>query len=484
MKYDSIYKPHPAQLVIHKDKHRFRTLVCGRRFGKTTLSVNELIVRALKEKAQFPFWYGAPTYKQAKQIAWQMLKKFAKPPLRNPKKDNETELSIQLYNGNKIALKGLDNAISLEGVGLSYFVGDEISAARNWDECWQSSLRPMLMDTGAGALFISKPRGYNHFHTLAKRGDHNNIIEGEPLTPVKLDPDYITYRFTTYDNPHIPREEIEKTKEESTEGYFDQEVLAKFTRFTGLVYKEFDRNIHVIDPFDIPESWQIFAGVDFGTRHPTVFLWVAVDNDGNWFIIDEYFESTKTIDYHAGVIKSNIYFDRVLYAYADPSGAQWIDEFRDRGVYMTKAVKETGTQQNHWVRLGIEKIAEALKVMPGHFVPHIQKMYPTKYGEAGVYRMPRLYVFSKCVNTIREFENYKWKQKRTTIQSQDATEPDMPEKVFDDCLDSLRYFAVSQGVSQADNLITKEQSQPMTQSAQARSNENIIPNDGGMEDLF
>jgi hypothetical protein len=72
IEYDSIYQPFEQQLEVHKDRHRFRVLVCGRRFGKTTLAVNELIVNALKNQQSIN-WYVAPTYRQAKQIAWQML---------------------------------------------------------------------------------------------------------------------------------------------------------------------------------------------------------------------------------------------------------------------------------------------------------------------------------------------------------------------------------------------------------------------------
>lgn len=441
MKYEEItgYNPHPAQLVIHQDKHRFKTLVCGRRFGKTIMSINELLIRGLKEPSRFPFWYAAPTYKQAKQIAWQLLKQYAKPPIRNPKYDNEVELSIRLCNGNTISLKGLDNPVSLEGVGLGYFVGDEISAARNWNDCWLGSIRPMLMDTGAGAMFISKPRGYNHFHTIAKRGDWNNIIEGDPIEPVTLDSEYITYRFTTLDNPYIKREEIEKFKQESTEEYYDQEILAKFTKYTGLVYKEFQREVHVIEPFDIPENWSIYRGLDFGSTNPTACLWIAVDGDDNWFVVSEHYATGATIDMHAGVINSNNLSHRNIVAtYGDPSGAQWIQEFAQRGIYITPANKETGTNFNTWVRYGIEKVAERLKVIPGHGVPTVQE----RGQSSSTLGMPSLFVFRSCISTIKEFETYRWKEKSVT-QAQDLNEPDVPEKANDHAMDALRYFAVS-----------------------------------------
>lgn len=53
-----------------------------------------------------------------------------------------------------------------------------------------------------------------------------------------------------------------------------------------------------------------------------------------------------------------------------------------------------------------------------------------------------MFIFSNCINTIREFETYRWKEKSVT-HAQDLNEPDVPEKANDHALDALRYFAVS-----------------------------------------
>src|ERR1035437_6595469 len=63
----------PAQSLIAKDKHRFRVINCGRRFGKTTLAVKEIKGKLAAYKKKIA--YIAPTYQQARDIAWEMLKK-------------------------------------------------------------------------------------------------------------------------------------------------------------------------------------------------------------------------------------------------------------------------------------------------------------------------------------------------------------------------------------------------------------------------
>lgn len=303
---------------------------------------------------------------------------------------------------------------------------DEIASIANWDWVWSEVLRQTLVDYQSPALFISTPKGYNHFYDLYQLG--------------QLTGDYHSWRFSSYDNPYIKAEEIDNAKKELTEDTFAQEYLADFRKFTGLVYKEFDRKLHVIQPFDLPESWEIYRSLDFGSTNPTACLWIATDGDYNFFIVDEHYQTGRTIDEHAGIINANKYSREVVSTFGDPSGAQWIKEFEWRKIYITPAAKEVTQQFNSWVRLGIEKVAEKLKPIPGHATPILQPrgMYTYSIEQS----MPSLYIFSNCTNTIREFETYRWKEK-SVREAQDLNQPDVPEKANDHAMDALRYFIVS-----------------------------------------
>lgn len=400
------------QLEVAKDKHRFRVICAGRRSGKSVLARLTLLKWALENIGTY--YLVSPTYRQAKEIHWREFVKEIPQAWINKK--NETELSIVLKNGSVIALKGAENPDTLRGVKLRGLVIDEIASIRNWDWLWQEVLRPTLTDYQAPAIFISTPKGFNHFYELYEQGQTG-------------DEDYKSWKFTSYDNPYIPKEEIDNAKKELTEDTFAQEYLADFRKFTGLVYKEFQRETHVISGFEVTDNYRIYRSLDFGSTNPTVCLWIAVDGDDNHFIIDEHYHTGETIDYHAGQINASKYSQKVVQTYGDPSGAQWIQEFAQRGVHITPATKETGTAFNTWVRYGIEKVAERLKQIPGHTVPSTN-------------RNASLYVFSNCTNTIKEFETYRWKEKSVT-QAQDLNEPDVPEKANDHAMDALRYFAVS-----------------------------------------
>lgn len=70
--------------------------------------------------------------------------------------------------------------------------------------------------------------------------------------------------------------------------------MAEFKTFTGLVYKEFESEIHVVKPFPIPRHWRVYRGMDFGSNNPTVCVWVALDDDDNMWIYDEHYEQAET----------------------------------------------------------------------------------------------------------------------------------------------------------------------------------------------
>lgn len=422
---------HTTQKIVASDDHDYRVVVCGRQWGKTTLAVLEMIACGYAKSGR-EIGYLASTFDQARSIAWKMLKEYSQPVWDKLPNESRLELTIKTQDKgtSNIILGGYENIETYRGRQFDLLVPDEVALMRNFEYNWNAILEPTLAFRKGKALFLGTPKGFDHLHDLYKKGQDN------------FNKYYKSWRFTSYDNPFLPKERIEQAKETSTEDYFSQEYMADFRKYTGLVYKEFQRETHVIEPFAIPDGFTRCRGIDFGSTNPTATLWIAVDPDDNWYIYDEHYETGKTIDYHAGIINSKSNGQSIQATYGDPSGAQWIQEFAQRGVYITPANKETGTNFNSWVRYGIEKVAEKLKTIPGRVVPNV-RLHEESQESAGHSRaMPALFVFSTCSNTIRELETYRWKEKSVS-QAQDLNEPDVPEKANDHAMDALRYFAVS-----------------------------------------
>lgn len=396
MELELPYKPTPIQSKVHLAKARFKIIAAGRRSGKTTLAVNELIVSALLHKGSY--WYVAPTYKQAKMIAWKLIKQYL--PRQLISKDNETELIFHLVNGSEISLKGADHEDSLRGVGLSGVVLDEYASMKK--DVWAEIVRPMLTDTKGWAIFIGTPKGFNHFKELYD----------------KPDPDHLSFHFKTTENPYIDSSEVEQAKRELSEDAFAQEYEADFRKYTGLVYKDFERKVHVIPAFDPDPSWARFRSIDFGFHNPTAVLFIAVDFDSNVYVYDELYFQEQTTEYICQNILTKTGANRITASYADPSAAQLIADYAKLGVYCLGATREPKTTPEGWVESGISRIVEHLKRNP-------------------VTGKPRLRVTTTCKNLIREFETYCWEEKKSegTLR--------MPKKEQDHALDALRYFFVS-----------------------------------------
>jgi len=160
------YTPRELQNKLHEDlnNYRFAVLACHRRFGKTVMLINHLIRAALQNKLVNPrYAYIAPTYKQAKNIAWDYLKMFAGPIPTT--RFNETELRCDLPNGARITLLSSENPDSLRGLALDGVCIDEVAQIE--PKLWNEIIRPALSDRKGFCYFIGTPAGMsNLFYEL------------------------------------------------------------------------------------------------------------------------------------------------------------------------------------------------------------------------------------------------------------------------------------------------------------------------------
>lgn len=153
------YEPRAAFQPFHKRKQRWACLVAHRRAGKTVAAVNDLIKGAVTSKERNAlFGYVAPFRSQAKSVAWEYLKFYARPVI---KKVNESDLIVTTLNGHELRLFGADNADAMRGLGFSGLLMDEFGDFR--PTVWGSVIRPTLADKSGWAVFMGTPRGKNQF---------------------------------------------------------------------------------------------------------------------------------------------------------------------------------------------------------------------------------------------------------------------------------------------------------------------------------
>lgn len=284
------------QSRIFNDTSRFRVVVAGRRFGKTFLSTAELMRKA----ATIPdanVWYVAPTYRAAKDIAWDMLKTIIDSSLIF--KTNESELSIRLINGSTISLKGAEKPDNLRGRSLDFVVLDEFADMR--PETWFEVLRASLSDRMGGCLFIGTPKGRNHFYDL-----WTNALD-----------DWESYQYTTLQGGNVPESEIDAARRDLDERTFKQEYEAAFVNYSGIIYYNFDRKDSVAKCEDDGEILHI--GMDFNLDPMSAV--VATHTGGTLRIIDEIVIYGSNTDEIVDEIKLR-YPNRRIVIYPDPACRQ------------------------------------------------------------------------------------------------------------------------------------------------------------------
>jgi phage terminase large subunit-like protein len=225
-------KLHEKQLEVFSDNTRFRIVAAGRRFGKSRLAAWMLLIEALKSTSKDVF-YVAPTYQQAKDILWGLLKELGHEVI---KQAHENTSVLTLVNGRKIYLKGADRPDTLRGVGLAFVVIDEYADIK--PNVWEQILRPALADVQGGALFIGTPKGRNHFYELYQFAESGK------------DKQWTGFHYTSYDNPLIPASEIEAAKGSMSSFAFRQEFLASFEAASRDIFKEEWIHIDETEPSD------------------------------------------------------------------------------------------------------------------------------------------------------------------------------------------------------------------------------------------
>jgi len=193
--------PHINQRQILDSNKRFIVVMCGRRFGKSELSQILGITEALKGGSVA---YVTPTYGLA-QVFFERLTKTL------PFKNNISKLKIYCPNEGSIEFFTGERLDNLRGRKFHLVIIDEAAFISDLEDGWSNSIRPTLTDYEGRAVFLSTPRGKNFFYSLFMKQGEN---------------DWQSFKFSTYDNPHINPREIDDARIQLPEVVFNQEYLA------------------------------------------------------------------------------------------------------------------------------------------------------------------------------------------------------------------------------------------------------------------
>ncbi len=245
---------------------------------------------------------------------------------------------------------------------------------------------------------------------------------------------YFSIKAPSTENIHLPDGYVASMLESWNEDRIQREIMGSEDAFEGQVYHEFRRDLHVVQPFVIPDAWVRVVGIDHGYRNPACFLWGAVDYDENVYVYREFYQREWLIEQICkghkqknlpGVVEMGK-GERILEAAIDPStrarrGTTGLSDYDSYLEYLPKDYPLTLAKND--VTPGIDRVKTFMK-------PHI------------VTGKPRLFIFNTCTNLIEELSRYRYKELSGQQQGKVA-EKEEPVKLDDHACDALRYLIMS-----------------------------------------
>ena len=186
-------------------------------------------------------------------------------------------------------------------------------------------------------------------------------------------------------------------------------------------FPEFNRQIHVIEPFDIPRNWMRFRAADWGYSSPACCLWFAVDYDNNLFVYRELYTKRNTADIFARKVLEMEDGEYIRYGILDSS--TWARR-GDIGPSIAETMIQEGCRWRQSDRSPRSRIAGKVEVHK-----RLRVDEDTGY--------PSMFIFSNCLNLIRTLP----------MLPVDKNNPEDVDTTADDhAYDALRYGCMSRPI--------------------------------------
>jgi phage terminase large subunit-like protein len=318
-------KPHKAQQRILDEAKRFNVEVCGRRFGKTQLDIYEAQQVVL---TGFPVGVMFPTYKMLSEVWREFVNVFA--PLKRDK--SEQEHRLELVTGGVIEMWSADSADTTRGHKYKRFIFDEAAQIPNLVDVWNAIVRPTLIDLRGDAFFKSTPKGRNGLWQLFQLGQDDKNQEWK------------SWQFSSYENPKIPKDEIDAMKNTLPEIIFRQEVMAEFIESDGGVFRRV-QEAAILQPQEPDQKRQYVAGVDVASSVDYTVVTVLDAESHDMVYMDRF----NRVDYPVLIDRLAALHDKwrltSMTIEANSIGRPVIDHMVERGLVVRSFTTTSATKQ-------------------------------------------------------------------------------------------------------------------------------------------
>lgn len=382
------FVPFPGQDRVFTSKARFIFASAGQRGGKTKAGCYWANINM-----NIPGTIGMIAANTMDQLNQSVLDKFFSEFPQLKRYWIKRDRMLNLPNGSKCYFRSLDNPEMIRGLNLHWQWIDEIDG-QNYNT-WKI-LEGRSSNTKGRILGTSSIYRKSFVHEMYKK--------------FKDDPDYDFITWESRSNPSFPPDEWERLKRTWDPIDFAREFGGEFSFATGQVYPIQEN--HIIN--ELPKTWldnsdpdnpvtrelkvlEYIYGLDYGINDPNVITINAFCSDGNWYIIDEYYEPNLSIQQINHWLQHfiTLYKRRPYATCQDPAG----------GIARNSLISSARPVD------AIKKIIDRTKLI------------------RNLIYQGKIFVLKKCVNTVREFEYHMF----------DMKNPELPEDKNNHCMDSFGY---------------------------------------------
>lgn len=417
-RYNTGDKVHEKQLLFHKCQKRNRWVFGGNRSGKTECGAVEAVwmargIHPYRQNRPNVFgWVVSVSYEVQRDVAQSKILHYLNPEwiedviMHTGAKGNpsvgiiDTIVVRNVFGGlSRIGFKSADQGREkFQGASLDFVWFDEEPPQDIYEEC-----KMRVLDRKGdlfGTMTPLKGLTWVYDEIYLNKRNAKEVF-------------YVQMEWA--DNPFLDRDEVEELTKSMSGEVLDSRRYGNFQSNGGLVYPEFDPNLHVIEPFDVPFDWQDVVSIDPGLRNPLSAHFYARDFDGNVYVVGEHYFAEKDVDFHAASIKE----------LADKLGWHRTSEGYIEAIMDSAATQRTLSSSKSVAELFYDRgIKPNCRVNKDMFsgINAVKTLFAA--------RPPKIYIFSTCVNMIREIKGYFWGNS------------DLPVKRDDHAMDELRYYVM------------------------------------------
>ena len=400
-----VYKPYERQKEMHRSRKPLTLVVGGNRSGKSWSAVAEALLycigRATYAEVPEPpvtVWYIMPSLPMFRRSILPILRKLAPRDQIKPtstgdiitKKDN----IVSFHNGSELHFLSADmRQRRLQGASVDFIVIDETPDEEVFEEA-----QARVQDRKGRILMVFAPIDVQTWWVRDKlylpwsAGDRRDIdVIHMPVADREGNP--LVGHFTPEDIARMERQWPDPSTRAAR-------MYGEFITRSGLVYRSFHPEIHVVQAFDIPDNYARWAICD-PQYHRFMCLFFAADAEGNYYITDEYFSQDDTLARRS---------ERISLVVGQPD--------RSFPMYVDSANPQDTAELNwHFQRIGanryigavplpfVKKVDDLVLRVHSLLEPSDERTYPKITGLGDCYGAPRVFLFDTLMS------NWKWEER-------------------------------------------------------------------------